>query len=251
MTSPLFVLEPEYQACRPAGATTSPLGAILVADITREDGVVAVVEAATRVAAEPWCPVVLLSQSASLDPRSETVIGQFEMAPAILDVAGQDDLLDPEPILGAVRDRPCPTPDRLARYVTHRVGRPDLTETLRECFARGLDDSEDGQGMSRSTLSRRLLDFTPLKAHDWSGMARTLSVLLEPDCHLGPSSRRHDIDPRTVRSHLKLYTALDYSAVRSRPGWEWVIEAALQRWDYVPAIDEQAPDSRRRASGEF
>ncbi len=251
MTSQLFVLEPKYQACRPAGATPSPLGAILVADMTGDGGVVAVVEAATRVAAEPWCPVVLLTRSTRLDRASEAVIGQFDLAPAVLTMPSSANLLDPEPILLAVRRRQCPTPERMAQYVTQRVDRQDLTDTLRECFRRGLDDNHDGPSLSRSTLSRRLLDFEPLKAHDWSCMARTLAVLLEPDCHLGSSSRLHDIDPRTVRSHVRIYTGLDFGEVLEQPGWEWVVEAALQRWGYVPEARTTAPARRRRVSGGF
>jgi hypothetical protein len=249
MTSHLFVLEPKYQACRPADTTRSSLGAILVADMTGGAGVVAVVEAAIRAGAEPWCPVVLLTRSSPLETESEAVIGQFDMTPAVLDLAGTANLLDPAPILLSVRQRPCPTPQRLARFVTDRVDRPELADTLEECFCRGLDN-EDGSGVSRSTLSRRLHDFEPLKPRDWAGMARTLAVLLEADCDLGQSSQLHDVDPRTVRSHIKLYTGFDFGEVRKQPGWEWVVEAALQRWDYVAQIPAKAPAMRQRASGE-
>ena len=249
MTSHLFVLEPKYQACRPADTTSSPLGTILVADVTGDSGVVAVVEAATRAAAEPWCPVVLLTRSSHMAPESEAVIGQFDMTPAVLDAAGTANLLDPESILLAVRDRPHPTPERLAQYVTHRVDRRELADTLEECFRRGWDSNDDAPGMSRSTLSRRLLDFEPLKARDWTGMGRTLAVLLEPYGVLGQSSRLHDIDPRTVRSHLKLYTGFDFGEVRKRPGWEWVVESALQRWGYVSQACGTAPAKRQRVSG--
>ncbi len=248
MTDQLFVLEPKYHACRLAGDGISPLGTILLADVTGEGGVVAVVEAAVRAAAEPWCPVVFLIHSSGLDRRGEAVIEQFDMAPTII-TRTSDNLLDPEPILLSVRQRPCPTPERLSRYVTQRVVRQDLEDALRECFRRGMDD-DDGPGMSRSTLSRRLLDFAPLKAHDWSFLARTLAVLLESDGHIGPSSRLHHIDPRTVRSHIKDYTGLDFGEVQERPGWEWVVEAALQHWDYVPPAATTISVELQRASGE-
>lgn len=251
MTSQLFVLEPKYQACRPAGSAISPLGTILVTEASGEDGVVAVVKAATRIVAEPWCPVVFLTSPSRLARTSEAVVEQFDMSPAVITMTGSANVLDPEPILLAVRRRPCPTPERLARYVTGRVGRQDLTDTLRECFRRGMDDNDGGPGLSRSTLSRRLLDFEPLKAHDWSDMARTLAVLLEPDDKLRPSSQLHDIDPRTVRSRIKLYTGLNFGEVHEQPGWEWVVEAALQRWGYVPEARTTAPARRRRVSGGF
>ncbi len=250
MTNQLFMLEPKYHACRLAGNTISPLGTIFVADITGEGGVIAVVEAATRVAAEPWCPVVFLTLSSRVDRRSEAVIKQFDMAPAVITMRVGANMLDPEPILFAVRRRPCPTPERMARYVTQRVGRQDLADALRECFRRGIDDNDGGAGLSRSTLSRRLLDFAPLKAHDWSLMARTLAVLLEHDRQLRPSSRVHDIDPRTVRSRIKLYTGFHFGEVREQPGWEWVVEAALQQWDYVPVAPTTAPIRRQRVGGE-
>ncbi len=250
LTSQIFVLEPKYHACRLAGNTISPLGTILVADITGEGGMVAVVEAAIRIAAEPWCPVVLLTRSSRVDRRSQAVIDQFNMAPAIITMTGSANILDPGPILLAARRRPCPMPERLARYVTQRAGRQDLTDALRECFRRGRDDHGDGLGPSRSTLSRRLLDFAPLKAHDWSLMARTLAVLLEHDRQLRPSSRVHDIDPRTVRSRIKLYTGFHFGEVREQPGWEWVIEAALRRWDYVPVAPTTAPTRHQRVGGE-
>ncbi len=250
MTSRLFLLEPPYHACHLAGKSVSPLGTILVADVTGEGGVVSVVEAAIRVAAEPWCPVVLVTRSSRLDRRSETVIRQFDIVPAVVTMTASATLLDPYPILLAIRQRPRPTPDRLARYVTKRVGRQDLTDALRECFRRGMDDLGDGPGLSRSTLNRRLLDFEPLKAHNWSDMARTLAVLLEPGGELRPSSRLLGIGPRTVRSHIKLYTGLDFGEVRERPGWEWLVEAALQRWDYVPVGPTRAPTWRQRFGGE-
>jgi len=248
MTDQLFVLEPKYHAFRLAGNSTSPLGTILVADVTGEGGVVAVVEAAVRATVEPWCPVVFLTHSSGLDRRSEAVIEQFDMAPTVITRTSANPL-DPEKILLAVRQRPAPTPERLARYVTQRVVRPDLEDALCECFRRGMDE-DDRPGMSRSTLSRRLLDFAPLKAHDWSFLARTLAVVLESDCRLGSSSRNHHIDPRTVRSHIDVYTGLDFRGVQERPGWEWVVEAALRHWDYVPAAATTIPIELQRVSGE-
>jgi len=225
------------------------LGTILVSDLAGD--VVAVVEAADRHAAEPWCPIVLITRSPTLSHTITAIIDQFHLAPAMLSLPGEVNLLSPEPILLAVGNRPHPTPEELARYVVVRTERPDLYDTLVECFARGIDTEESRDGVSRSTLSRRLSRFGPLKARDWGAMVRTLNVLLS-EGRLGTLSKTHAIDPRTVQAHIHHYTDLTFAKARERPGWEWVVEAALRKARYVAGGAEPSVDSdvRRSAQGE-
>ena len=241
LTSPLFVLEPKYLACHPAGHTIPSLGAILVADVTGEDGVVVAVETAARVAAEPWCPVVLVSRSADLSQTVAAVIDQFAMAPAILRLPGEANLLAPDAILAAVKNRDAPTPYQLAGYVATRTGRPEVRLTLEECFRRAMSDGSWSEHYHRSTLSRRLSQFGPFKPRDWTGLARALSLLLASGS-LHRLSKRYAVDSRTVQAHIHHFTGLDFGQARKRPGWEWVIEAGLRRAGYLEgALQQDAP----------
>ena len=248
MTNQLFLLEPKYLACRPAGNTIPSLGAILVADITGEDGVVAAVEAAARVAAEPWCPAVLLSRSADLSHTVAAVIDQFAIAPAILRLPGEANLLAPDAILTAVKARENPTPNQLAGYVVTRTGRPEVRLTLEECFRRGMSDGSWSENYHRSTLSRRLSEFGPFKPRDWTGLARALSLLLASGS-LHRLSKRYAIDSRTVQTHIHRFTGQDFGQARKRPGWEWVIEAGLRRAGYLESGLQQDATRRIGRSG--
>jgi hypothetical protein len=256
LTSPLFILEPKYLACRPAGDTPPPLGAILVADISGERGVVAVVEAAARVATEPWCPVVLVSRSTGLDHTVKAVIDQLGMVPAILTLPGEANLLAPDTILTAVNAREKPTSDRLAGYVVSRTERPEVRLPLEECFRRGMSDESELESYSRSTLGRRLGRFGPLKPHDWTGLARALSLMLDsgapgglPRGALVRLSQAYSIDPRTVQAHIHRFTGLTFEQARERPGWEWVIEAGLRRAGYLGRGLQQDATRRIGRSG--
>lgn len=238
MTSQLFVLEPKYLACRPAGITTSPLGTILVADITGEAGVVAVIEAAARVAAEPWCPVVLLSRSAELSRTVEAVVDQFDMAPAMATLPGEANLLSPEHILAAVNGRQAPSPGRLAGYVVSRTAKPNVRSLLEECFRRGTSQEIRQESYSRSTLYRRLSGFGPFKPHDWTSLSQTLSLLLASGS-LRNLSMANEIDPRTVQARVQRFTGIDFRQARRLSGWEWVIESGLRRAGYVEGGPQQ------------
>jgi hypothetical protein len=202
--------------------------------------VVAVVEAADRAAAQPWCPVVLVSRSAELDHTVRVVIDQLDMTPAILTLPGEANILAPNTILTAVNGREKPTSDRLAGYVVTRTGRPEVRLALEECFRRGMSDESALGHYSRSTLGRRLQGFGPLKPHDWTGLARALSLMLGsgapeelPRGALVRLSQAYSIDPRTVRAHIRQFTGMTFEQARERPGWEWVIEAGLRREGYL------------------
>ncbi len=237
MPAHTYLLEPPYTVCRIPRQDPSPLGSVLIADLSSE--LVAVVEAADRHSREPWCPVVLVGQTRMLDRAAETVLRQFQIEPLLVHPAPEGPPFDPPAILSAVQRREPPSPHEMAQYVVDRTGRTEMLETLAACFskARGGDDG----GLSRSTLCRRLSDFGPHKARDWTGLGRVIWSLLQEQRTGRRVARGRGMDPRTLRSHVQHLAGMTYTEASARPGWEWLIESALRRAAYVALPVGQAP----------
>ncbi len=241
MPAHIYLLEPPYTVCRIPQRGPSPLGSIIVADLSSE--LVAVVEASDRHSSEPWCPVVLVGKRRMVDRAAEAVLRQFGIQPLIVSPTPDGVPFDPGQIAGAVKRREPPTPEELAEYVISRTAAPDMRSTLESCFSKAQGGDEDGP--SRSTLCRRLSGFGPLKARDWTGMARVIWSLLGEQKTGERTRRGRGLDPRTLRNQVNQLAGMSYTEASARPGWEWLVESALRRWDYVasPGESQSHPQS--------
>lgn len=227
MVTHLLALTPWYFTSRPAPKAPMPLGTILIADLRA--GLPAVVEAGERLIEEPWYPLVLAAPSA-FDHTTDALVRHYGLGDSVVVPSGSG-ALDAEVLVSKVRARPTPPAARLAAYVAARASRPDLYEILTDSFARGLSHGETA--VSRSTLSRRLGGFGPLKPKDWSALAKVVAFLSVPRRTPPPTS-----DPRTIRGHVQTYTGMPVGEAQRFAGWEWIVETVLRRWGYLNAEHE-------------
>lgn len=240
---PLAVLEPNTAVLREASSIRAPrLGSVVVCDMAAD--VFGLADARAFHAAAPWCPICLVSE---LDGPADWAIRQaFEPRPGLFALlrSGMDDVCqDPDLARHAVlARRPC-GPEEVAGYIRMRTGRSDLSATLEACFAAARSGVADSRAPHRSTMSRHLSAFQPLKAHDWTaigGLAqswcrRAWSVPSSVESVAGEIG----MDPRTLRSRVRRYCGCSFREARARVGWEWIVEAALRVHGYVrPACAE-------------
>ena len=238
----LLVLNPGSDQLTPCSSDQPIPGAILVADLC--GGIPALAEAVRRQRDLPWCPLVLRIAESHFPACA---ISPFEPVPgsfALLYPADFDWLPPGERIRRAVARRPVPQQATIARWIEMRLGRPGLAQTLGICFGSGLTPS----GPPR-TLTRRLQAIGPLEVRDWRGLARLAQLAVTPgpwrSASLETTALEAGIDPRTLRRWLRLCTDKPWSEFLSNVGWEWILEAALQRVQPV----ERTP--RRWISGAF
>lgn len=232
----LLQLEPATERIAPAGPAPA-LGALLIADLA--PGIPALAEALVSLRAAPWCPLVLLVPDRRVAGQ---VLAAFEPVPGIfatLYAADRPALPLAQRSVAAVRRRPVPQLTVLAAWLEHRLGKPGVASTLTACF-----HCEAGVQPGR-TLTRRLQELGRFEVRDWRGLAR-LAQLVAAGGHWPPASLESTaleagIDPRTLRRWLRLATALSWPEATRRPGWEWILESALQLGGYVSREKAMSP----------
>ena len=228
-TGVAFFLDPPYVRLRAASLAPGGVGSILVTDLVAGISALAAGLAARR--PSPWCPLVLLADQVAV---TSDELAAFEPFPGCLGLAApcsreRDALIDS--VIGAVRKRVAPCDETLVGYVVERTGRVGV-ETALLAAVRGIAES----GRIGRSVTRHLAAFGPLRARDWQGvvaLARLLACEPALSASLERTALEAEIDPRTLRRWKRLVTDLDWRAVAHRPGWEWVLEAALRRWGYV------------------
>jgi len=213
-----------------------PLGAILIADL--HGGLSAVVEAGERLAKEPWYPVVMVTSS-TLDHTTAALVQHYGLGESV--IRSEDGTLDPERLVAAVRSRPTPNAARVGSYVATRTERLDLQGILTDAFVRGLSHETEA-AHSRSTLSRRLGGFGPLKARDWSALGKMIAFLTAPRGTRGTTR----FDPRSIKTHVQNYTSLSLAEAQRYVGWEWIVETVLRSWGYLGAEYQEGQPAGER-----
>ncbi len=226
---PTLYLDPPYLAAYPPPATPPPLGAVLLADL--QDGLAAFADAIERQRAAPWCPLVLRTA----DPRvTPAVLATFEPWPGCFGLLATAGLPAAGPnfrVLAAVRRRPLPIPERVARYAEARLDR-GVAPVLLACMG--------GPGVARQpsrTLTRRVAELGSFEIRDWRALSRltwaAALAQLRPEASLETAAWEAGSDPRSLRRWVRRFTGLEWDQLRARVGWEWIVELALRRGGYV------------------
>jgi hypothetical protein len=242
----VLVLEPASpRLSRIDASRPPPFGSVLVSNV-RVD-IVALAEACSLNSNAPWCPIAaIVPPGQSVDPR---VLSAFEPRHgAIVQVSAEwpDIIDDPSSVLYAARQRPPPPAAALAQYVRHRTGRADISSSLEACLESGLSDRPQHLCGHRSTLSRHLSRFGPLKPRDWTAIGHLVQALCPVTPLQSPTveavALSTGLDPRTLRARLRRYCGCGYPQARLRLGWEWILEAALQKFGYIGACRCELPE---------
>jgi hypothetical protein len=246
----VLVLEPASPSLNRIDARRSPpLGSILVSNIQID--IVALAEACSLNSNAPWCPIAaVVPPDQPVDPR---VLSAFEPRHgAIVQVSAEwlDILGDPSSVQDAARRRPPPPASALAHYVRQRTGRVDVSPALEACLEAGLSREPVQFCSHRSTLSRHLSRFGPLKPHDWTRIAHVVQALCGATSQQIPTVEAvaldAGLDPRTFRARLRRYCGCSYQQARLRLGWEWILEAALLKFGYAGTSRWELLKSPRR-----
>lgn len=241
-----LVLAPPYGTMRRYSHNSVRVGAILVCDL--RGGITALADAVLAHRAAPWSPICLLYYGKPLDPR---VCEAFEPQPstfAELNVDPNDREAGPDAVVAAVRRRRAPSPADLARYVTARIQHVEFAVTLQTCFESGSGLTSKQERAPRSTFRRHLERFYPLTARDWAALGHLVFMLLDAGNRQVRSYRRlareHRLDPRTLRGRLVRFLGGSLADAITRPGWEWVLETSLRKWNYLDTHGRTAARSQ-------
>jgi len=247
LNADVLVSEPPYVDVRSPSGVPIPLGSVLIASL--QAGATSLADVGAVLRSAPWCSVCLVDATPPFDQR---VIRAFEPHPGAFGLirCGQVGSLPQHQMLGAIRERPFPSPDDLARFVARRVNRLDLIQALSTCFEVQQPRERMPRPPHRSTLSRQLQGFKPFTARDWAALARLSRVLDLAASSSWSSQERaaleHDIDGRTLRGWLARFLGLSFGDALELVGWEWVVEAGLREGGYVPGRDAQADSAPQR-----
>jgi hypothetical protein len=212
-----------------AGAQELPFGSVLLAG---DDAIVLSLAGLTLACRRfPWAIPFLIVPPASLrldapvrvvsELRDRLVLGSVPTGAATM---------APGAVVSALRRRPFPGATGLARWVATRVGRGDLELLLVAQFREALDGIPASATASVSTFSRCFARLGPLTAHDWRALAR----LCAHGCYLERDRREHvSLTMRAAVEHAAKYLGMAYHEMVARTGWEWVLECALRRANYL------------------
>ncbi len=222
------ILEPPYRFLVPLGGARPGLGSVLLADL--REGIPALAAAVSAHLDAPWCPLALLLPDRSI---SAQVLATFEPVPATWAPLYPTDYAHlglPGRVIAAVRRRPVPQPTVVGLWLERRLRRPAIAGTLATCMGEGADTQPPPR-----TLTRRVGALGPLEVRDWRGLGGLVRVLAggAPGLSLEAQAYLAELDPRTLRRWLRLATALPWSEVSRRVGWEWLLESAMRRVEHV------------------
>ena len=242
----LLVLATPHDRPAPATPALPDLGAILVADLAT--GIPALAHALLARRVSPWCPVCIVDPDQSV---TATELAAFEPFPGCFAILAPDVEPQSTEIVAAVQRRDVPTPRVLSHFVVQRTGARKLMEDLDECFGRRLESAPESDTRPLRTLSRRVNGFGPLTVRDWSGVAALIAAVAPGprpiDVSLDRFALERGLDPRTFRRWLRLCTDLDWEAAAQLSGWEWLLESALRKWEYVAIGGGARPAARAEA----
>jgi hypothetical protein len=195
-----------------------PLGSILLADLA--DRPATAEELRSLFALAPWCPVCVLLRSSAERRR-------VPRSPRMCSVSTLEGGGGAGSILAAVRERRRPAPMELAEWLADRAKCSAIRTPLATLFGRAI--TNNGAAGLGSTWSDTPV--TPLG--NWSGsmwqeVARLADLAANREAMGRLLVRRNPAGAHAVRTISELLGATE-DEFRERAGWEWVLEAAVQR----------------------
>jgi hypothetical protein len=193
---------------------------------------------------QPWCACCLVLTDPRVEPELMAALHHGRRQVARL-VPRHGAAPDAAGVRTAVRQRDLPNHFTLVAYVTRRgAAEADIRDALEYC----LNTDANGDGLSRSALSRRLHGFGRWTARDWRTLARLIRILHYAEGSMDAVGWQAGMDPRTLREQCARYLDATPSQALGLPGWEWKLEAALRKGDLVsgqPLAVERSSDDHQ------
>lgn len=137
--------------------------------------------------------------------------------------------------IAAIRRRPAPHACAVAEYIARRLRNASIAEWVARAMSPASCDGVIAR-LSSDAIRRRAAACGALLPRDWEALYRSIAILTELWRNGGTDDSSIwacGCDPRTLRRHVGRFTGLALSLVTRRPGWEWIVEAALRRNGYV------------------
>ncbi len=234
----MYLLLPGRADLGPLPATSPPVGAVLVA------WPAAPLEALARAHARaPWCPIAAPGDAVPAPPVQAKLFTHPAQVCALRSGASVPSHAD---VIAAVARRPAPALDDLLAYVTRRTASADLAPFLaRIATAPRLRNA--------GSLRRRAAQLGRWRPSEWrTALTLILGLARLPDLSLASVDRfaaALTLDPRTLRRRSAHLFGVQASDLPGRPGWEWLVEAALRRSALVLAPEALPASPTRRAAG--
>lgn len=224
----VHVLVPPYDLLRPLSAVGDrdlPLGSIAVA---AGKSALSMLGSLTLVEHRwPWIvPALAPSPGETLLREALGLVSDLRYRVALL-VASE---IEPgiAAVVHAVRRRPFPPAEELARFVARRLGDPGseaiLAGQFREAFG------APAEALSSATLSRFFSRHGAFTARDW----RSLAILARELCARASGCPLQGglVTTRTVDANARRFLGASGPKASCQLGWEWVLEQALRAGGY-------------------
>jgi len=224
----VHVLVPPYHGLRPLSAVGDqdlPLGSIAVAsgrDALAMLGTLTLVEHRW-----PWIvPALAPTPAETLLREALALVSDLRYRLSLLTASDREP--DVAAVVTAVKRRPFPPPDELARFVARRLGVHGSEDVLAGQFREAF--GERAELLSSATLSRYFSRLGTLTARDW----RSLAVLTRELCARasGCPMRGGLVTTRTVDANARRFLGASAPKASCQLGWEWVLEHALRSAGY-------------------
>ncbi len=227
----IALLTPPYRTLSQR-TSNPPLGSILLADLN--GGIVELCSGIVAHQTYPWCPLCLLNGDILEEDQAVAFAALQSSLARVNTIPGSG--FDPERILLAVRKRPPPSPESLARYVAIRTRKRECFVPLVDAMSGTLSEHVAPERPAR-TLSRKIGHLGQLSVRNWAGIAKAIRIITTHRATRHDSLERlaleNAVHPRSLRGWLRLCTELTFSSIKIMPGWEWLLESALRKWGYV------------------
>jgi hypothetical protein len=174
----------------------------------------------------PWCAPCVVVTPGSVSPETLQAIWGLPGQPGFVVASRGFEHLSPADIAKAVANRLEPTTPLLVSYVVRRTQSVALGQTLQQIWS----PRPVGPLSAERTLRYRLRRMGSFGRLDW---VRVLKLIRAKTGSSGVTVERlasmAGTEPRTLRSWTERCLGTSLRVYRETIGWEWILEAALDR----------------------
>lgn len=174
----------------------------------------------------PWCAPCVIVTPGSVSPDTLQAIWGLPGQPGFVVASRGFEHLSPVDIAKAVANRSEPTPPLLVSYVVRRTHSVALGQTLQQIWS----PRQVGPLSAERTLRYRLRRMGSFGRLDWARVLKLIRIKADGD---GATVERlaslAGTEPRTLRSWTGRCLGTSLRVFRETIGWEWILEAALDR----------------------
>lgn len=180
----------------------------------------------------PWCPVAIGLSSSAMSPELISAIRELNGSLGYyMTELGQVNP-SPDPALHAICSRKTRWREDVAAYLRTRTNWP--FEAI-QCVARYMEgrEPEANNDGHRTTAWRKLRKLGPLTAADWTNLGVLVQAASTSKKSREQLAAACGVNIKTLRARSERLIGPLFRKYQDIAGWEWMLELALRRWNYV------------------